>query len=325
MIDSPEVSVVIPTRNRWQLLSRTALRSALAQEAVEHEVVVVDDGSTDETTERLAELAEPRLRVVRLEERRGVATARNAGIAVARGEWVAFLDDDDLWSPLKLRTQLDVASAAHAAFVYAGVVSVDEAGAVQYEFPLPDPAELPSRLLAASVLPAGCSNVLARADLVRALGGFDEQLFQLSDWDLWIRLAWAGSASVCEEVLVGYLEHSENMLLSDPRDVTPEFTYLETKHRALRKEHGIELDRRAFSHWVAWGHLRRKRRIGAARVFLRSGIDNRRIGDVVLAAAFAIRAAVPLSSARRALQSLVRSDPSLSVPLVEPGWLELYR
>ena len=325
-MSAPEVSVVIPTRNRWKLLSCRALRSALSQERVEHEVIVVDDGSTDETPAQLVALDEPRLRIIRLEIRGGVARARNAGIAAASGEWIAFLDDDDVWSPNKLRAQLDQAVGERAELVYAGVVSVDEEGAVRYVFPLPSPAELPALILAASVLPAGCSNVLARTELVRAVGGFDERLFQLADWDLWIRLAGAGRAAACAEVLVAYLEHGENMLLADGGDVTFEFAYLERKHRASRDERGVELDHRTFFHWVAWGHLRRKQRLRAARVFLRSGIEGRRIGDILLAVAFVVRACVPLYSGRPILGRLLGPDrASSAVSPSGPSWLELYR
>ena len=85
MPKTPDVSVVIPTRSRWHLLSGAALPSALEQEDVELEVIVVDDGSEDETPARLRELADPRLVVIRHETSRGVAVARNAGISAARG------------------------------------------------------------------------------------------------------------------------------------------------------------------------------------------------------------------------------------------------
>src|SRR5436190_21061432 len=97
-VDAPEVSVVIPTRDRWDLL-RTTLGGALGQRRVSHEVIVVDDGSADETPTRLAEVSDPRLRTVRLGRSMGAAAARNRGLAEARGDWVAFLDDDDVWAP----------------------------------------------------------------------------------------------------------------------------------------------------------------------------------------------------------------------------------
>jgi glycosyltransferase involved in cell wall biosynthesis len=320
-----EVSVVIPTRNRFELLERTALRSALEQQDVEHEVIVVDDGSQDGTFERLSELDEPRLRVIRHDTARGVSRARNAGIAAARATWTAFLDDDDLWSPVKLRRQIDAVEDANGAFAYAGVVSVGEDGRANYVFALPDPLELPRELLARSVLPAGCSNVVARTGLVREVGGFDEELFQLADWDLWIRLAHAAPAAVCSETLVAYVEHARNMLLTDERDVTKELERLEEKHRDLRRRHGVDLDRATFLHWVAWGHLRRGRRLRAANVYLRSGLEQRRPRDVALAAAFALRSIVPVPRARRLLHAVAppRVMP-LPAPAAPPPWVARY-
>src|ERR687896_831399 len=124
MRPAPDVTVVIPTRSRWDLLSTAALPSALAQEDVEIEVIVVDDGSSDTTPDALAELADPRVRVLRHQRARGVARARNAGIAAARGEWIAFLDDDDLWSPRKLRLQLERAADTKAHVLYTGVIEI---------------------------------------------------------------------------------------------------------------------------------------------------------------------------------------------------------
>ncbi|MFL5884580.1 MAG: glycosyltransferase family 2 protein, partial [Thermoleophilaceae bacterium] len=97
------VSVVIPTHNRWPQM-RGTLDGALGQTGVEHEVIVVDDCSSDGTAEGLAGIENDRLRFLRHEQNRGVAAARNTGIEAARHEWLAFLDDDDLWAPNKLRT-----------------------------------------------------------------------------------------------------------------------------------------------------------------------------------------------------------------------------
>ena len=196
MVHMPEVSVVISTRGRWDLL-RTTLGGALGQQEVEHEVIVVDDGSRDETAARLADLADPRLRVVRHQRSMGPAAARNRGLAEARGEWVAFLDDDDLWSPAKLRAQIDVATIKGAAFVYAGVLELNEQGSVIEVEPAPDPIELPEKLLVRNAIPATCSNLVVRAQVLRQLGGFDERFFHLADWDLGLRLAQGYSGAAC--------------------------------------------------------------------------------------------------------------------------------
>jgi glycosyltransferase involved in cell wall biosynthesis len=317
MTPSVEVSVVIPTRNRWNLLSKRALRSALAQEGVEHEVIVVDDGSTDGTPARLAEVGDARLRVVQQGSSGGVARARNAGIEVARGEWIAFLDDDDSWAPHKLRTQLDAVRAAGADFGYAGVVSIDAEGNVLYAYPVPEPGRLRYDMLAGCAIPAGPSNVLVRAELIRSVGGFDEQLAHLADWECWIRLAWSGTAAASDEILVAYLEHFTGMSLTLPGECFAELDYLDDKHRALRAQHGVDIDRVAFAHYVAWLQLRRRQHARAARVYLHSALANRRWRDVVPAARFAARAAIPT---RRQLR------PRDATPVVPaPAWLAPYR
>ncbi len=99
----PLVSICIPTYNRAALVQE-AVASVLAQTWREFELIVVDDGSTDDTTEALAAYAS-RIRLIRRESRGGVSAARNTGIAAARGEWLAFLDSDDLWRPEKLARQ----------------------------------------------------------------------------------------------------------------------------------------------------------------------------------------------------------------------------
>ena len=99
-----KVSVVIPTYNRARVVGE-AIDSALAQTHERLEVIVVDDGSTDDTAERVGRRRDPRLRYVR-REHAGVSSARNAGIAAATGDLVSFLDSDDLWKPEKIETEV---------------------------------------------------------------------------------------------------------------------------------------------------------------------------------------------------------------------------
>jgi GT2 family glycosyltransferase len=315
-----EVAVVIPTRDRWSLLSHTALRAALDQRDVDHELIVVDDGSTDGTHDRLAELDDPRLRVVRHDRPRGVSRARNAGIAAARAEWVAFLDDDDVWSPYKLRMQLDAARASRSDFVYAGAVWVDDELRFLHGHAPPSPATLASAVLRWNVVWGGCSNVVARTDVVRELGGFDEDLVQLGDWDLWIRLALAGSAARVEDVLVGLVVHSQSMLLVDRRDVFVEFERLRAKHREAAERFGGGPDPVLFARWVAAGHLRAGRRGAAARTYLRGTRDP---GNVLRA----VGAVLGTSAMRagRKLRARVPGRPVVPDTVVAPAWLESYR
>src|SRR6266550_7359975 len=100
-----KASVVIPTYNRGRVVGE-AIESALGQRHRELEILVVDDGSTDDTAERVAGFRDRRLRYIR-REHAGVSSARNAGIAVASGDLVSFLDSDDLWKPDKLGADID--------------------------------------------------------------------------------------------------------------------------------------------------------------------------------------------------------------------------
>ncbi len=110
-VSSPALTVIIPTHNRAQLVCR-AIRSVLSQTFRDFEIIVVDDASTDDTREAVSGLADPRIRLVRREKNGGAAASRNTGIAVARGQFVTFLDSDDEYLPTKLERQVHVLSNA---------------------------------------------------------------------------------------------------------------------------------------------------------------------------------------------------------------------
>lgn len=322
MTRAPEVSVVIATRNRWKLLSTNGLPSALRQEDVELEVIVVDDCSTDETAARLAELHDPRVRVVRHESRRKLAGAHNTGVAEARGEWLAFLDDDDLWSPRKLRTQLDAAAQENVDWVYSAAVVVDEHKRVLEADPFPDPAELPRLLLQGNFVPGGGSNVIARAEVVRRLGGFDEDLVRFSDWDLWIRLAQSGLAAASPTVSVARVEHGQNMVIRDRAHALESYGRLIGKHRELTSR-----DRLAVAEWTAYEHHRAGRRALTSWLYLRAALEYRSLGNLppAVGALFGesgMRLASRLLLAVRGsshIETEVRARPPA------PPWLSSYR
>jgi glycosyltransferase involved in cell wall biosynthesis len=294
---------LIPTRNRWDLLSRHALAGALAQEGVELEVVVVDDASDDGSAERLEDVGDPRVRPIRRGERGGQAVALNAGIEAARGEWLAFLDDDDLWSPRKLRAQLDAARSSDASFVYGSLAAVDTEGRVLETVSTPAPDELREELRRHNALRCP-SSVMALGELVREVGGLDEQLNELTDWDFFIRLAQAGRPAACEELVVGYLVHPQNRRLRQDSDVESEFRRLEAKHP--------DLERAGFSRWVAMGHLRAGRKTRAIRTYLGSAVRDRDAGNAMRAGA-ALFGEAPFRLRRR----LVGEHAG-------PEWLERY-
>jgi glycosyltransferase involved in cell wall biosynthesis len=257
--DSPDVTVVIPTRDRWPLLERRALRSALAQEDVRLEIVVVDDGSSAPAPPSIAQ--DERVRIVRHETSRGVPAARNTGIGEATGTWTAFLDDDDLWAPRKLREQLDRLAAEGASLAYSAVAHTNLAGDVLTIDSAPPGGELRDLLLAGYVIPGAASNVVVSTELLRAVGGFDDRLFILEDPDLALRLVERALATACEEVHVAYLQHEEARHLRDIDRLLESYAYFRTKHpevsRFVLENH---LD------WVLSQHRRAGRKVAAARL-----------------------------------------------------------
>lgn len=232
------VTVVIPTHSRRHLLPRT-LRSALGQQDVQVEVVVVDDGSSDGTEAYLEDLDDPRVRSVRHEQARGVCAARNSGIAEARGRWLAFLDDDDLWAPTKLARQLQaMADDGEARWSSAGTFSVDERLR-----PLAWQADLPGRdvrreLLSDNQVPGGGSGVVADRLLVEEIGGFDEQLHHPGDWDLWLALALRSPVAVVRGPMLAYLRHAGSMSRGTD-DLVSDLERMRTKYAAERDELGV--------------------------------------------------------------------------------------
>ncbi|MGQ0620476.1 MAG: glycosyltransferase family 2 protein [Panacagrimonas sp.] len=188
----PRVSVVIPTHNRLEMMQR-ALASALAQTVTDIEVIVVDDGSSDGTAAWLAAQTEPRLRFMRHDPARRAPAARNAGTLLAAGEWIAYLDDDDVWYPHKLERQLALTENA------IGVISSFRfAGSGGGHRILRGRRLGPEHLRKGS--PCGCSGIMVRADIARAVP-YDESLRISQDWDLLMRLLDRGTVNLCPEIL----------------------------------------------------------------------------------------------------------------------------
>lgn len=207
-----EIAAVIPTYNRAGTLPR-AVASVALQTRPPDELVVVDDGSTDDSEAAVAALNLPGVRYVR-QENAGANRARNRGVEETTAPWIAFQDSDDAWFPLKLARMEEAVQAARAAghdvgqeigVVFSSFISVDPAAGKSEIKPVPPegvPAPLPLASGAAHLIkdPLGTTRLLVenlistqtlmvRRDVFEAAGGFDESLKRFQDWDLAIRLA----------------------------------------------------------------------------------------------------------------------------------------
>ena len=263
----PSVSVVIPTHNRRHLLPRT-LASVLGQVGVDLEVIVVDEASRDGTDAYLRGLGDDRVRVVRHLRPKGTARARNAGIDLAAGSYVAFCDDDDLWAPDKLAAQLDAMQRQpEARWSAVGIVVIDERMRVIGHHPAPAGPEIARTLLARNVI-LSPSGVVAATDLLRKVGGFDPALPIMPDWDLWIRLALLSPLVGCDRPLLAYLRHGRSQTSAGGATFDAEFRYLRDKFADERRRLGVELYATGALHWVAAGHARAGQRWPAVRRYL---------------------------------------------------------
>lgn len=257
------VSVVVPTRNRSALLAKT-LRSVLRQQDVELEVIVVDEASTDDTSAVLSRFRDAHIRVVRHEMPLGVSAARNRGAAEARGEWLAFVDDDDLWAPDKIARQLHAAQTGGCDWAYAGSVNITDHGHIVAGRPPLPPEEVVSALLRYNAIPGGGSNVVVRRTAWERVGPFDPRLRNTEDWEMWVRLAKHGPPACVCRPLVGYRVHDSNSSL-DVAQIVQGAKLIEALHHTT----------------VDWGTLHR----WLAESCLRSGHRREAVGQFARAAA----------------------------------------
>jgi glycosyltransferase involved in cell wall biosynthesis len=258
----------MPTRDRW-VLATLALESVLAQEDVELEVIVVDDGSL---AEPFHPVDDPRVQVLRHERSEGVARARDRGLEAATRPWIAFLDDDDLWGPDHLRRTL--ASAADGEqWAYAAQLVIDPDSRPRYIRAAPPAAGMREQLLRMNAIGTP-SSVIARTDLVRACGSFDSAFSVLADWDLWFRLLDGSAPGRSGVATVAYRRHPGNMHLRMDEALA--------EMELLRSRHG-PIGSGRLTTWFADGYRKRGDRRKAAAWYLRSARQRRRVSDVLRA------------------------------------------
>lgn len=222
---SASVTVVIPVYRSLDTLER-AVASVLAQSVPPLETLVIDDGSGEDVAGFVEARFSGRVTVVTLPENRGAAAARNEGIRLAQGEFVAFLDADDEWYPAKLERQLPCFFDTRVDLVVCDCVfnTLDGIPTRLYEFhqPVGGPAAW-KRLLRSNFI--ANSTVVARRERLRVLGGFDTGIVIGEDYDLWLRMTKTGHLAFVPEVLATFHERVGSLTNRHPygeiREVLP--------------------------------------------------------------------------------------------------------
>ena len=202
------VSVIIPTHNRAATISR-AVESVLRQSYKHIEIIVVDDGSEDETQNILK--SQQGVKIISLDATRGVSAARNEGVAVSSGEWIAFLDSDDEWMPEKLDKQLELANRENLPLIHGEEIWIRNGKRVnpknKHQKSGGDIFEKCLKLCLISP-----SAALIKRDVFEEMGGFDEKFPVCEDYDLWLKITSlyrVGFISV--PILIKYGGHSDQL------------------------------------------------------------------------------------------------------------------
>jgi len=188
--DNPTVSVIIPTYNRAHLIGRS-IKSVLSQSYQDFEIIIVDDGSTDNTEEVVSSFNDERIRYIRHGENKGEAAARNMGIRVARGKYIASQDSDDEWLPEKLAKQIELLknTPPKVGVAYTGFWKIEnnEKTYIPFSWVNQKEGDIHKELLKGNFI--GSPATLIRRECFKKVGMFDEKLFHLVDWEMWLRVS----------------------------------------------------------------------------------------------------------------------------------------
>jgi glycosyltransferase involved in cell wall biosynthesis len=215
---NPLVSVVIPTHNRPDHLAK-AIASVLSQTYPSIEVIVVDDGSSQCTADMLRARFPQNILWLRHESPQGAGQARNTGLLHARGEFVAFLDDDDRWQQRKIERQVNVFQRGKDSLGLVGCgYSYEVENTLQKERIPRLPAVPYDRFLRGNWLGSTSLPLIRRASIEK-VGGFDPQLPSCQDWDLWLRLSREFEVAMAHESLVVRKVHSGQMTADIERKI----------------------------------------------------------------------------------------------------------
>jgi glycosyltransferase involved in cell wall biosynthesis len=208
-MNQPKVSVVVPAYNTMKYLPET-LDSILHQTFSDFEVLIVNDGSSDNIEEWFEQIQDSRVKSIS-QQNAGLSSARNTGIRHSQGEYIAFLDSDDTWEKTKLEKQVKYLEEHPSIdLIHTWILLIDEhgisTGRILKSFAVGDVWQ---QLIQQNII--ACLSVMVRRHCVESVGGFDETLRSLEDWDMWIRIAKNHKFAVIQEPLAYYRQIPTSM------------------------------------------------------------------------------------------------------------------
>jgi len=207
--DTPAVSVIMPVYNTGDMV-RTTIESVLAQTFSDFEFIIIDDGSRAETSEIVRSYTDPRIRYC-YQENQGMASARNRGIELAQGQYLAFLDHDDIWLPEKLDEQLKIFAAyPETMLVYSQVEFFNDRRSWLQDEPILN-GQVFISLLRSCVIHSTSCVMVPRTALFNSALRFHPDSVPCDDYELWLRIALLGAVRCTEKVLVRYRLHDHNI------------------------------------------------------------------------------------------------------------------
>ena len=228
---TPLISVVIPTYNRQNTITY-CLKSVLAQTYKNFEILVVDDGSTDQTVPIVSEICDPRIRLIEAKKNGGAQAARNIGIKAAKGEWIAFLDSDDYWKLDKLEKQVQILFDHNfdKNIVIHSNCEIQVNGKITNTWILPDCNGFAYEKLLSGPTPM-FQGLLVSKNLLKSIGLLDEEVPSYQEWDTAIRLAKEGYLVHMKEPTFVYCFHDDPTISKNKARDIEGYLYILHKHK----------------------------------------------------------------------------------------------
>jgi glycosyltransferase involved in cell wall biosynthesis len=249
--NSPKVSIIIPTYNRAHLLVR-AIRSVLNQTFQDFELIVVDDASIDNTQEIVKAFGEGRIKYIKHKENKGGSAARNTGIKLSKGIYIAFLDDDDEWLPTKLEKQIDRfrKSSDRVGLVYSWAEIIDDKGNLIMKFHSTKKGKVLREIFKGNFIPS--STVIVKKSCFDKVGLFDESFTSCQDREMWTRIASKYEVEVVPEYLARHHRHSGFSIGTSPKKSIYGYYQYFTKFQRLYLQQGMRKEVSQNLSWVAY-------------------------------------------------------------------------